>query len=548
MTDRIRAVDCPSCGAPLELSPDHKRLFQCQFCGTTLEDLSTPKEQETGQQPKVVIRSTSTSRTYTTTKADTATTSSASPGCWIAAVSIGIILIGIVASFALSGDVRVGSISLNEEINALKIYSFGPTRLLPSDNDTQPDVVGVTSNSDDTDRMIYVDFDAETQLRWRSEPLGEGATYTFNKIVADDSAIYMAYETTLVAFDRSDGSIIWQKEISDEVSNICQDCLQIFDDSVVALTADGILTGFEAQTGEEIWSARLNETPRQLLNLSGKASVLDKEEDIVGINIYASDTGALLQRIVPQCPNEVFSNYPQTLNIYDPVLISKDGKSLYVPISDYDPGCLQKWDSASLTKSWEASIPLDVLNNFNWEPYLLTDEYLFLSDGHNMFAVSLLGGSYQTVFSDEDHNLGPLTEKNNTLLTQAERTRGTRQYYLWGLGITTQSKAWEFLPTAEDIFDENSFVVYEEGTWGVSPTTEDPVVMEAYAEPGVITFSVLDPANGDSISQNSLNVNDDDFSYWMQIIGWDGDHVYLVTDNRLWWVDALTGTELGTWP
>ena len=39
MNDRIRAIDCPSCGAPLEIPPKHKRLFLCNFCGTTLLDI-----------------------------------------------------------------------------------------------------------------------------------------------------------------------------------------------------------------------------------------------------------------------------------------------------------------------------------------------------------------------------------------------------------------------------------------------------------------------------------------------------------------------------
>jgi len=548
MPDRIRAVDCPSCGAPLELSPDHKRLFQCQFCGTTLEDLSTPKDLETDQRPKVIIHSTPTSRSYSTTKAETATTSSSSLGCWIAAMIIGIVLIGVVASISLSGGLTIGSLNLADQINQLRIYSFGPTQLLPSDNDTEPDVVGVTSNSDETDRMVYVDFDADPQLRWRSEPLGDGASYTYNKIIANESAIYMAYKTTLVAFDRSDGTILWQQEISDEVANICEDCLQVFEDMVVTLTVDGILTGFEAQTGNPTWNVRLNETTRQLINLSGKAGVLDEEDDDVGINVYAPKTGAFLQRIVPQCPNEIFSDHPQTLGIYDPVLISNDGKNLFVPISNYDPGCLQKWDSASLTLSWEASVPRDVLDNFSWEPYLLTDESLYLSDGHNLFAISLLDGSYQTVYSDEDHNLVPLTDINGTLLTQVERTRGTQQYNLWGIEITTLSKAWEFTTEAEQVFDESSFVIHKEGAWSVSPTTVEPVVLEAFAEPGVIAFSILDPENGNPTSQNSLNINADDFSYWMQVIGWNGNHVYLVIDGGLWWIDVKTGTEIATWP
>jgi len=265
MTDRIRAVDCPSCGAPLELSSEHKRLFQCQFCGTTLEDLSTPQEQETGQQPKVIIYPTSTPRPYKTTKAEIATTNSSNSGCWIAAISIGLVLVGLLASFLISGDLRIGNFSLSDEISAARIYNFGLTRLFPSDNGSQPDIVGVTNNSDETYRMVYVDFDADSHLRWQSEPLGDGANYIYNHVIASPSTIFMAYETTLVALDRMNGTILWQQEISDEVSHICEGCLQTFDSWLVTLTADGILTGFDAQTGEVAWSERLNETTRPVI-------------------------------------------------------------------------------------------------------------------------------------------------------------------------------------------------------------------------------------------------------------------------------------------
>jgi hypothetical protein len=548
MTDRIRAVDCPSCGAPLELPPEHKRLFQCQFCGTTLEDLSTPKEQETGQQPKVIIYPNAPQRTYKTTKAETATTNSSNPGCWIAAISVGIVVIGLVSSFLISGDLRIGNFSLADEISAARIYSFGLTRLLPSDNDTQPDIVGVTYNSDETYRMVYVDFDADSYLRWQSEPLGDGANYTYNHVITSPSAIFMAYETTLVALDRADGTIIWQQEIGDEVSNICEGCLQVFDGWVVALTADGILTGFKAQTGETAWSERLNETTRQLVNLSGKVGVLDEEEDQVGINLYAPDTGIRLQRIVPQCPNQTFPDSPQTLGIYDPILLSNDGEHLYIPISSYDPGCFQKWETASMAMNWEASIPRDILDNFTWEPYNLTERHLFLSDGHNLFGISLQDGSYQTIYSDEDYNLVALNEQNGIVFTQAERTRGTSQYSLWGLRLASQTKQWDFDPTAEDIFDETSSVIYEEGAWSANTSTEPLIVLEAFAEPGVLTYSVLNLTDGNTTSQTSLEISDDESSYWMQVIGWQDEQVYLALDGRLWWIDGLTGTELASWP
>jgi hypothetical protein len=236
------------------------------------------------------------------------------------------------------------------------------------------------------------------------------------------------------------------------------------------------------------------------------------------------------------------------LGIYDPILLSNDEKHLYIPISSYDPGCLQKWETVSMTMSWEASILRNILDNFSWEPYLLTDQHLFLSDGHNLFSINLEDGSYQTVYSDENYNLVALDEKNGILFTQVERTRGTSQYDLWGLGMLNQFKEWEFDPSAEDIFDDTSSVVYEKGAWNANASVETPIILEAFAEPGALVFSTLNPTDGTITAQNSLEINDNDSSYWMHLIGWQGEQVYLSIDGKLWWIDGLTGTDLATWP
>ena len=548
MPERIRAVDCPSCGAPLELPAEHQRLFKCSFCGTVLEDLFAQDEQEIGLPPKVVIHTTTIERPATPRKTASATQPAPRPGRLIWAWGIGVIVVAIGLVLFLSGAFGFGGAAIMDQIEGSRIYSFGPTRLLPSDNDSEPDIIGITSNSDDTDRMIYVDFEANPQLRWHSEPLGEGATYIYNQLVASSTAIFMAYQTTLVAFDRSDGTILWQQEISDEVSNICQDCLQIFGDGVVTLTADGILSRYDAQSGESTWSVRLNETTRQLLNLSGRIGVLDKEDEIVGIHVFTPDAGALVQKLVPECPNETFPSSPQTLGVYDEVLLSLDAQHLYIPIADYEPGCLQTWDTSSLIQTDQANIPRDVLDNFTWEPFLLTAEMLYLSDGHNLYAISLLDGSYQMVYNSEDHDLTPISAQDGLLLVVAESTRGTRKYYLWGLNIASQTRLWEYDPAAEEMIENSSFTVDEEGVWSANLSAGQPVVLQAFSNPARLELVTLDASDGSVKDQYQIEISDMDYTYWGQITYWQEENLYLTIDNQLWWIDALTGTPINTWP
>jgi hypothetical protein len=548
MNESIRAVDCPSCGAPIKIPEGGQRFFTCRFCGTTLEDQTTPKERETGQYPKVVIHTVRTTTPYKVTVAPTVSQPSKRAGWIVLFLIIALVAIGVIVPLFFTGVLTLGGVQLADQLASLRVYSFGPSRLLPSDTDSQPDIVAISRNSDDTRRMVYVDFDADSNLRWQSDPLGNGADYTFNPIIADRSFVLLAYETTLVAFNRADGTIAWQVDLSDEITNICDRCLQFFDDSVVTLTTDGMLSGFNIQTGDSTWSVRLNETPRQLMNLAGKAGVLDKENDDVGINIYDPVTGGLVQRIVPECPNEVFPDYPQTLGIYDPVLVSSDGINFFVPISDRDPGCIQKWDAVNLTQVWQVAVPRDILSSMTWDSYLFTDPALYISDGHNLFVVSMMDGSYKDVFSDEDHDLVPLAVQDSILVTLAKRTRGTSQYSILGIDMITRSMRWEFIPAAEDFYENGSDVVYQEGLWSAGVVYDQVAILEAFSDPSFMNFTILNLADGSQIGLNSIDLREDSFNYWIQVLGWKDSQVYLVGDNLIRLIDFTTATEVAVWP
>jgi outer membrane protein assembly factor BamB len=466
----------------------------------------------------------------------------------VGCVLLGLVVLGVVIYLVTGGTTAVEELAPGKQADALQVYSFGLAHLLPTDNDTQPDVVGVTRNSDDSDRMVYVDFDADPNLRWQSEPLGEGANYVYNPVIADNAFVYMAYKTTLVAFDRRDGTNVWQATLSDEVSNICQDCLQISGAWLVALTADGVLNGINAQTGALTWSVRLMATPRQLLGLGEKMAVLDEEDDVVGVNVYDPTTGTLVQRFVPECPNEPFPNRPQTLGIYDPLLVPGAGKNLYIPISSYRPGCIQSWDGATLTQVWQTTMPAEFVRSLSREPYLLTDEALYLGDGHNLSVVNLSDGAYREVFGDEDYNLVPLAAQDGVLVALAERTRGTRRYSLWGIDTTAGSQLWEYVPAAEDLYEEGSSVVYDEGIWSAGLSLDKVVVLQAFSDPSFIDFTILNLADGAQTGANRLDLGDDGSSYWLQVLGWRRDRVYLVMDSRLRVIDSMTAAEVAAWP
>jgi outer membrane protein assembly factor BamB len=358
----------------------------------------------------------------------------------------------------------------------------------------------------------------------------------------------MAYESTLAAFDRQDGTIAWQATLSDEVSNSCQGCLQVLGNAVVALTTDGVLSGIDAQTGQPTWSVRLNATPRQLLNLGGNVGVLDEEADDVGISVYETATGGLVGRIVPECPNDVFPDHPQTLGIYDQVLVSADGSNLYVPIADRDPGCIQSWDAATLAQVWQTSVPREIVNTMEREPYLLTDRSLYAGGSHSLFAVNLIDHTHREVFSDEDHNLIPLAARDGILVALAERTRGTRKHSVRAIDSVTGSKLWQFEPEAEELDDGGKGVAHSSGIWSLGVTSDRVIILEAFSDPSYLLFTDLKLADGSTSGSRKLDLGDDGFSFWFQVLGWRRDRVYLVMDNELRVVDFMTAEEIDAWP
>jgi predicted RNA-binding Zn-ribbon protein involved in translation (DUF1610 family) len=165
MSDRVRAINCPSCGAPLEMPKEHQHLFKCNSCGTPLKDRSPSKEQKGSQNPNAVVHTISLSRSKTT-QTPPITKSSKRAGWIILLLILGFAAASIIVPLWLTDEYecQFGG-SLVDQIKRIRISSFGVTHLLPPDNDIEPDIIDVTYNFDETNRMVYVDFDTDPDLR-----------------------------------------------------------------------------------------------------------------------------------------------------------------------------------------------------------------------------------------------------------------------------------------------------------------------------------------------------------------------------------------------
>lgn len=570
MSDRFQIVKCPSCGAPLDLKPGHERSFKCAFCGTTLQDQTSKEEEETGIFPKLIIQTS----TYSPPPVITYSTGDASGsgvgravGCLVAIIVLATVIPVVIGVLGAAG-ITLGSIfaviqgekGLEELMSngpqsilpiGPDIYSFGAATLLPSDNDSQTDYIGVASLSDNTQRLLYIDLDAETPQRWQSEPLGDDASYIYNFFAANNSFVYFTVKTKLYAFNRMDGKTVWQTTLPDEVTNICEDCLRVTGQRVIALTADGTLQAYDAQTGQPVWNVKLNEQPRQLLILGGNPAVKDDRDEHISLFVYNALDGALLHTIQPQCVNNFSQDDPQEPYIYDPMWPAADGQSVIFGFGTYDPYCVQQWNGVTGTMAWEALITDESGSAIRPEDEILvTDSGLYLPAYQELWFVNTTDGTYQRLLRNEDYDLTPLGVVQDTLIVNAYRRVGTARNEIWALGPDGTVK-WSFVPTTEDRMDNlQSEVAYQEGLWTPIVGEDAVYILTAYSEPKRIGFEKINLQDGTSGGQKILNIPSDfDVgSVWFSVMGTDHPNVWVVMTDIVAVFNYQTAEQVGRWP
>ncbi len=576
MAEPYREHQCPNCGAPLGIPEKHERFFKCQFCGTVLEDQATEEEQETGvfkikitsediaaarQRDVPVYTAPPMTTTYTATDVGRAT---GRAGCvltaLIALLSLGAVALafvpGLFASGALSGFLERAGLGdwlegspIGEALpqappsalGGLRIFSYGVVDLLPSDNDTSPDFVGVANLSDDTKGLLYIDFDSEQPLRWKAE-VEEGASFAFNRFLAVDARLVFNYGSTLVAFNRESGARIWEARLSDEIQhNICQDCLSRFGEAILALTRDGVLAAYDRGSGEQLWSARLNETPRQIVNFGGQPAVLDQEGGDPYLQVYDLQSGQPREQIRPACPNDPFPSDPQVPGIYDPVIVSTEGSSLYFIAGFFEPGCVQRWDTAAGEMIWQATFPVEEIRSTEYENLLLTGERLFIVNDHGARSFEISDGASRQLVADEDYNFLPLGERDGVLVVLAERTRGTRRWEIWGVDTELGNVKWKFVPENAERINSFSGTLTGDAGWTAGLTPGGLTLAVIVPDSRTLLLQTIPLQSGTASAPVSVALQESLTGFLVNMAGWHGSRLWLVVGTDLYQVDTASG-------
>jgi outer membrane protein assembly factor BamB len=519
----LHPVNCPSCGAPIEVTGPQAR---CPFCGTLVER-SAPEAAAPGT---VVIEVPAMPSSLARRRSGCAGT--------LAVLGAVVLLaaVGLVVFFLAQNETPGGVlVPLSRSVQGTPVP-------VPADRPGPADLLVYTYDSTDKQNMLSFLDGASHTLRWDSPRLGNSAFQ--GRPVLGPGLVYLTDGTRLLALNRSDGQLAWQATLADSVQpTLCPDCLRLVGNSLVVLCQDGTLQSFDARTGQALWSKRLNETPRDLWVVGGQVAVLDEEQGSqpnVSLYFWNPATGELVRKITPGCPSHfgiegLFSVYQGS------VLVSSSGDALYC-FYNLSPGCAQRWNPATGEQVWLTVGENEYFDRFTTPPMLIED-MIYASYDHYVLAVDPATGELRRLTDEEDYELTVLGGQEGVLVVSARRTRGSERYELWGLDAATGQRKWQYLFEDEDPIEAPGAWAGNAYAWQLS--SRGLVLLHMFKEPRRLVLETLDPQTGQSGGQTNIDLGEDRSS-WNSVV-WSGDTAW-VTTTKLHAVDLVSGKLLYTWP
>ena len=537
--DEFRAIKCPNCGAPMTLTGDRET---CNYCGTIIERREAD-EPERDDGPAVQ-----------TVQVTIGPTTAPKPGpvkpifriinCLliVAMVILGVTIAGLVFYVIQSGEASQVVQKIQYTAGSNGIYGH-PILLSPEAAQASDFLALMVNWESETKSLAYVDGETRN-IRWKS-PGWRESSYWYH-VVAIEDWVYLAQQTSLQALDRHSGSVIWQATLSDEISTACRGCLQLVEGQVIALTNDGRLHSFEAESGRLAWEERLFRTPRHLLTVGGKLMVTDKvseDKPAMAIKVFTPSDGSLQEQITPTCPSKVDGEQTSVSSLVAPLIYDPAAEALYV-FGDGHSTCLQRWEASSWQPIWQAVLEdeLSISGMSHDSPPILANGHIYASSPYNqgqLVIIDALTGSVRQVSVDADYGLTPLAVHDGVLLAMATRTRGTEREDLWGLDAASGERLWQYLPQAKSRFGEAG----SDGKWDWHLTPAGLTLLQVLPEPDRLTLETLDMQTGRSAGQQTLALSDD---FWTGV-AWTDELVWL-NIRGLQAVDLATGTLVYTWP
>lgn len=509
MVNQPTSLDCPSCGAPLQITSNESRVV-CQYCHATIalpqSDTQKAIVIEWGElnlprpKPRKIFRAV------------------------IALMVIFLLVVGVVVALAINSINGV----LPEE--GPRIYGISNEVLLPLSNaEDQGRIVAITTNSDETYRLTLFDFNEDTGLKWQSTDL-KAPGYEVDIKVQDETVI-LAIKDSLVAFRLSDGQELWRTSLSDQLPGNCPSCLQVVNEKIFVLTQIGGLHAFDLTTGKQSWLNRMDAFDNAIYIMDGDPIVIQEENEEVSITRFDAQVGDVIAQIYPTCSNRIFTDDDQEFGLHDFLMEDGAGENFFIMFGFWDPGCLEKWHGFDMKRQWQALIPEDLVRS---QPQLLTSETtLFISKtkGNLIWKVEEASGEASEFLTTEDYEITPLFFQDEILVIEAIRLKGTPRYELWAFDTGNGKQLWQVIPSAKkSIEDTPSSIVNQDGVYALHQEGNTLILMQAFEEGQLISFDHIDLLTGVIGTTVEMNLPEQ-IIFTLQLIGWQGSTVWIESDG-----------------
>lgn len=449
-------------------------------------------------------------------------------GCTVIAIIItAIILVAVGALMAFRKNIFIPH-----------YYAQEPEILVPGGQNGSPQIASMFFYPDADARFIGLLNPGSKRLAWQAAPLKNNVS----KLVNGSDLIYVASEDNLLAYSKTDGSLVWQTVMPDAL-NYSGNNLIVTAGRLITRNADQSIQAYNAETGSLVWSKRLTGYSDTVLLVDKSLLVVDYADNDYNYGLFFFDpvTGTQQALITPTC---TINDYASFINDDTALFQDADNNALLLI---YREGCIQSINLATQQINWTTvnsanfSLPSDGYKT------LSTNSTFYFGDDGNLVAVTKSNGEMRFLSKNPDYNVYPMEIIDNLMVLRADRTRGTNRTELWGIDLKTGTQNWQVtMQDAEPIDPPNKmagFIDDNDFGWTLKQTPSGLVRLTFKGQPNQMVLEIISPTEGSIVSSKTIAIKGimGDFYDIPIVLGWQGNVAYLEIDSGFYKLDVSTG-------
>ena len=390
-------------------------------------------------------------------------------------------------------------------------------------------------------RLMWIDTE-------KSAPKWQFVTTSNSRAAAGAELVVVADKTRLVALDKNAGTTLWETAMPDQLAGVCENCLSVVGQRVVALTTDGTLTGYDAKSGRKIWSQRLNSLNR-LFWVNETLLVMDRTEkspfatQVTQYDLDGKEKGRFAMTCALQGQGSPIVGYT-----YEGYAVDAATQSLYAWYGS-STSCLQKYDLATGKLAWQSQTK--ARSTQHDDAAMLVVGGRVFAGGANTIVTADANGKVTEILTDPDYELRPLAAQGDVLLVRALRTRGTRRFELWAVDVASGKRLWQTIfdkeggpmlgpDRASGLLSKDSETEVWSAQLGANGLNVVRVTSKPTLQATVETFGLKD-----GVSPGRKTVTLKTGSLLVTIpkeLGWRADTAWLLIDSVVYGINTKTAT------